>query len=434
MEIDTSVQAESENFDTGVDIDKAMQKQPISNHVTLGLKEHDDFGDIGFDGRFQEKHNHIFVDEEDVHFLPAARSIDYVKESFISRLSAISVGPVKAFNIMKTMIDDYFRNITFSSALLGSETVDYYRWLLSSFVNVFGIEPKVVVTDQDAAMKRAIKDFCSPRCTLVEFFTHFETTMEFRRHAHRRNDHDKMETDVVITKCMSKTHHTLGDVEFFEIRDFKQPCTSSFKVQYSKQEDGITICCTCKRFEQFGKLCRQILYVLRYVDITEFPRRSVLRRWMRDVVSNSSIDCNIRFDEISRSSEIDKVGWGFNELCRYRDHIKSYMDKADEIMVVAPPPSRKDRFADMGGNFEKSNSTIRVPIKIRTKGYGVQKRLKTNREIAIQKFSKIQKSCHVCSGKRHNNRTCKEKVSSTVIGSNKTMMHYYQLLFVYCVL
>ncbi|XP_021995457.1 uncharacterized protein LOC110892610 [Helianthus annuus] len=208
---------------------------------------------------------------------------------------------------------------------------------------------------------------CNPRCTLVEFFSHFETAMDIQRHEHRKNDHDT-----------------------------------------SKQEDGLSISCTCKRFEQFGMLCRHIFYVLRYDDITEFPRRYVLRRWMRDVVSNGSIHCNIRFDEIGRNSEIDEV---FREIvvaneyvvnrvqsqqsCCYRDHIKAYIDKADEVMVAAPPSSRKDRFVDIGGNIEKSDAMIRVPIKIRTKGCGVQKRIKSNREIAIQKSSKIQKSCRV---------------------------------------
>ncbi|XP_035844062.1 protein FAR1-RELATED SEQUENCE 5-like [Helianthus annuus] len=565
---------------------------------------------------FEEEHNHIFVEDEDIHFLLAARSIDYVKESFISGLSAINIGPVKAFNIMKTMyggfgevgaskvdcknyrrdlnlyigeydaemvvrrlirkkeccpgftcdyvigedrrlkglfwadeqsktnytvfgdifgfdatykstskydlvfvpftgIDNHFRNVTFGGALLGSETADSYRWLLRCFVNAFGSEPKVVVTDQDAAMKRPIKDvlsrsrhrlcmwhiweklktkvgpvlsantdfntrmthvvwndtiipedfetewhsimstfglenhewlkdmydlrfdwipayyhgedlaglmrttsrcesenyffgqICNPRCTLVEFFTHFETAMDIQRHEHRRNDHDT-----------------------------RQPRTSFFKVQYSKQEDGLSISCSCKRFEQFGILCRHIFYVLRYDDITEFPRRYVHRRWMRDVVSVGSNHSNIRFDEIGRNSEIEKVYreivvaneyvvnrlvGDLDELCRYRDHIKSYIDKVDEVMVVSPPPSRKERFADIGGNLEKSDSMIRVPIKIRTKGCGVQKRIKSNREIAIQKSSKIQKSCRVCGGKGHNSRTCKDKVSSNAIGSSNAM-------------
>lgn len=60
-----------------------------------------------------------------------------------------------------TGIDNHFRNVTFGGALLGSETADSYRWLLRCFVNAFGSEPKVVVTDQDAAMKRAIKDVLS---------------------------------------------------------------------------------------------------------------------------------------------------------------------------------------------------------------------------------------------------------------------------------
>ncbi|XP_035838198.1 protein FAR1-RELATED SEQUENCE 5-like [Helianthus annuus] len=536
---------------------------------------------------------------------PAARSIDYVKESFISGLSAINIGPIKAFNIMKTMyggfgevgaskvdcknyrrdlnlyigeydakmadeqsktnytvfgnivgfdatyksnkydlvfvpftgIDNHFRNVTFGGALLGSETAYSYRWLLRCFVNAFGNEPKVVVTDQDAAMKRAIKDvlsrsrhrlcmwhiweklktkvspvlssnidfntrmthvvwndtiipedfetewhsimytfglenhewlkdmydlrfdwipsyyhgenlaglmhtmsrcesenyffgqFCNPRCTLVEFFTHFETAMDFQRHEHRRNDHDtryiqsktwsdfvlekqaseiytktifkdiQIEIDAAITKCMSKSHDIVGDVQYYEIKDFKQPCTSLFKVQYSKQEDGLSISCTCKCFEEFGILCLHIFYVLR----------------------NSEIDKVFREIVVGNEYVVNRLVGDLDELCRYRDHIKIYIDKADEVMVVAPPPSRKERFADIGGNLEKLDSMIRVPIKIRIKGCGVQKRIKSNREIAIQKSSKIQKSCRVCGGKGHNSRTCKDKVSSNAIGSSNTM-------------
>ncbi|XP_035844834.1 protein FAR1-RELATED SEQUENCE 5-like [Helianthus annuus] len=309
--------------------------------------------------------------------------------------------------VLFTGIDNHFRNVTFGGALLGSETADSYRWLLRFFVNAFGSEPKVVVTDQDAAMKRAIKDALSrsrhrlcmwhiweklkttvgpvlsanidfnTRTTHVvwndtiipeDFETewhsimstfglenhewlkdiHFETAMDIQRHEHRRNDHDtryiqcktwsdfvlekqaseiytktifkdiKIEIDAAITKCMSKSLDT---------------------VQYNKHEDGLSISFSCKRFEQFGILCRHIFYVLRYDDITEFPRRYVHRRWMRDVVSNGSNHCNIRFDEIGRNSEIDKVYreivvaneyvvnrlvGDLDELCRYMDHIKSY--------------------------------------------------------------------------------------------------------------
>ena len=101
---------------------------------------------------------------------------------------------------------------------------------------------------------------CNPRCTLVEFFTHFETAMDIQRHEHRRNDHDtryiqsktwsdfvlekqaseiytktifkdiQIKIDAAITKCMSKSHDIVGDVQYYEIKDFRQPCTSFFKV------------------------------------------------------------------------------------------------------------------------------------------------------------------------------------------------------------
>ncbi|XP_021980269.2 protein FAR1-RELATED SEQUENCE 5 [Helianthus annuus] len=623
-----------ENSKTIVRRNRGSKRVGCNAHVKLILENNNMFK-IYY---FEEEHNHIFVEDEDIHFLPAARSIDYVKESFISGLSAINIGPVKTFNIMKTMyggfgevgaskvdcknyrrdlnlyigeydaemvvrrlirkkeccpgftcdyvigedrrlkglfradeqskkklysvwydlvfvpftrIDNHFRNVTFGGALLGSETADSYRWLLRCYA--FGSEPKVVVTDQDAAMKRAIKDvlprsrhrlcmwhiweklktkvgpvlssntdfntrmthvvwndtiipedfetewhsimstfglenhewlkdmydlrfdwipayyhgedlagfmrttsrcesenyffgqICNPRCTLVEFFTHFETAMDIQRHEHRRNDHDtryikcKLWSDFVLEKQASEiyTQTIFKDIQI-EINAAITKCMSKSvdTVQYIKEEDGLSISCSCKRFEQFGILCRHIFYVLRYEDISEFPRRYVHRRWMRDVVSVGSNHSNIRFDEIGRNSEIDKVYreivvaneyvvnrlvGDLDELCRYRDHIKSYIDKADEVMVAAPPPSRKERFAYIGGNIEKSDSMIHVPIKVRTKGCGVQKRIKSNREIAIQKSSKIQKSCRVCGGKGYNSRTCKDKVSSNAIGSSNAM-------------
>ncbi|XP_022031669.1 protein FAR1-RELATED SEQUENCE 5-like [Helianthus annuus] len=198
-----------------------------------------------------------------------------------------------------TGIDNHNRNITLGVALLGSETADSYRWLLRMYVKAFGVAPKVVVTDQDLAMKTVILDvlpdschrlcmwhiwekltpklgpvlcnitdlkkktlakivwsdsisrnefeekwhailseyglsnhewlgslynirhdwipayyleenlsglmrttsrsesenhffnqFCNPHLTLVEFFSHFETTIEAQRYEHRKNDHE----------------------------------------------------------------------------------------------------------------------------------------------------------------------------------------------------------------------------------------------------
>ncbi|XP_076959139.1 protein FAR-RED IMPAIRED RESPONSE 1-like [Bidens hawaiensis] len=55
-----------------------------------------------------------------------------------------------------TAIDNHCRNVTVGATLLSSESIESYSWLLQVFLDSFGIAPKVVVTDQDAAMKQAI--------------------------------------------------------------------------------------------------------------------------------------------------------------------------------------------------------------------------------------------------------------------------------------
>ncbi|XP_021980508.1 protein FAR1-RELATED SEQUENCE 2-like [Helianthus annuus] len=55
-----------------------------------------------------------------------------------------------------TSIDNHHCNVTFAAALLASETADTYIWLLRVFLKAIGSQPKVVVTDQDPAMKKVI--------------------------------------------------------------------------------------------------------------------------------------------------------------------------------------------------------------------------------------------------------------------------------------
>ncbi|XP_022032971.1 protein FAR1-RELATED SEQUENCE 5-like [Helianthus annuus] len=56
-----------------------------------------------------------------------------------------------------TGIDNHCRNVTLGAGLLASESIESYKWLLQSFLDSFGKQPKVVVTDQDPEMKQAIE-------------------------------------------------------------------------------------------------------------------------------------------------------------------------------------------------------------------------------------------------------------------------------------
>ncbi|XP_076916857.1 protein FAR1-RELATED SEQUENCE 5-like [Bidens hawaiensis] len=142
---------------------------------------------------FVEGHNHELVDAKDMHFVGSNRKLTHVQQDIIYELSTLNLGHVKAFNIMRTKyggfeevgatkddcknfkqrltcyigeynmvfaqftaIDNHCRNVTVGAALLSSESIESYSWLLKVFLDSFGIAPKVVVTDQDPVMKQAI--------------------------------------------------------------------------------------------------------------------------------------------------------------------------------------------------------------------------------------------------------------------------------------
>ncbi|XP_022032748.1 protein FAR1-RELATED SEQUENCE 5-like [Helianthus annuus] len=148
-----------------------------------------------------------------------------------------------------TGIDNHCRNVTLGAGLLVSESTESYKWLLNSLVNSFGRQPKVVVTDQEPAMKQAIEgvfttsrhrlcmwhimkkmadkvghelcnneEFKRKMCDIIwsdsiepgvferqwklvmidfEFMNHFDGSMDVQRFNHRKNDHISRYTELV---------------------------------------------------------------------------------------------------------------------------------------------------------------------------------------------------------------------------------------------
>ncbi|XP_022040195.1 protein FAR1-RELATED SEQUENCE 5-like [Helianthus annuus] len=237
--------------------------------------------------------------------------------------------------------------------------------------------------------------FCNPGCTLVEFLGYFDSAIEAQRHEHRKNDHDTRNTNAEIW------------AEDFVLEDqasriFTRTIflTSSWRYKMvMMREDDMTVYCTCKRFEQFGLLCSHIFCVLRMLDIREFPQRYILRRWTREAIPNSAPGAILginetedRYNEVNRvvreitystESVINKLVTNFDALCSFRDHVVNYFKTADELVVNAPPKSRRERFAEITGNTKPSDAIVRVPIGTRFKGMGKPKRMKSKCEIAL---------------------------------------------------
>ncbi|XP_035829957.1 protein FAR-RED IMPAIRED RESPONSE 1-like [Helianthus annuus] len=457
--------------------------------------------------KFFEEHNHDLVERPDKHFLPTERHLTMLQKHVIHSMSKLNLGPVKAFNVMKTCfggfedvgaskvefknynrqinlfigeydadmvvrhldekkhsqpnfsydyftdgdnrlkglfwcddqakrnyhvfgdvisfdatyrskkyimvfvpftgIDNHHCNVTFGAALLASETADTYTWLLRVFLKVVGSQPKVVVTDQDPAMKKAISTVGVRLCNSTNFkecicgvvWTDILTPEEF-----------ESEWEVVIREFNLADNDWLSDILHsgnlgsLHTMEWKS-CRALYerhrgrRVMYRKSD--CTCSCSCRRFEQFGLLCRHIFYVLRSMDIKEFPIQYILNRWRKEASPNYSPEYSISREymteldpgvqsmmrDIIFSTEytLNRLSGNKGELFLYKDHVQSYMKKVQDMQIVAPPTSTRDRFAEITGKYKNDKNPIKVPVEYKSKGACCRKRLKSKQEIAIEK-------------------------------------------------
>lgn len=56
-----------------------------------------------------------------------------------------------------TAIDNHKKCVTVGAGMLANETTDAYIWLLQAFLDAFKKQPRIIVTDQDPSMKKAIE-------------------------------------------------------------------------------------------------------------------------------------------------------------------------------------------------------------------------------------------------------------------------------------
>ncbi|XP_076953234.1 protein FAR-RED IMPAIRED RESPONSE 1-like [Bidens hawaiensis] len=317
-----------------------------------------------------------------------------------------------------TAIDNHCRNATVGAALLSSESIESYSWLLKVFLDSFGIAQKVVVTDQDPAMKQAIS-FLS----LVKFFSHFDHCMEIQRHNGRKNDHDTRYTHPYPERvaCLKSTEEE--DFVRFSVFDFNAYVPGCLEVLFKKdgeEEIDSTISCGCKRFEHYGLLCRHNLYILNLFRVTRFPKKYMVDRWKRDAVVNPRTapistfgnDKNLKVKEIAREITlageylINSYATDVDELTKVGDQMNIMLKQADETRYKITHLSKRDRFAAILGYDQPSEVTVRVPSGIKNKGCGSHKRIKSQKEIVISRSGKKYRECKVCHKQGHNSRTC----------------------------
>ncbi|KAK9070415.1 hypothetical protein SSX86_010817 [Deinandra increscens subsp. villosa] len=88
----------------------------------------------------------------------ARPTIKHLERLFLLMQPSTQTSMVQDGFVPFTGIDNHFHNVSFGTGLLSSETKESYKWILEMFLKSFGCQPKVVVTDQDSAMKITVEN------------------------------------------------------------------------------------------------------------------------------------------------------------------------------------------------------------------------------------------------------------------------------------
>ncbi|XP_021991700.1 uncharacterized protein LOC110888483 [Helianthus annuus] len=227
-----------------------------------------------------------------------------------------------------------------------------------------------------------------------------------------------------LSKCLPM--ETKIEEPFLKIsmKDWKAHGDGLLEVCFKKGEDVIASC-SCRRFEQYGLLCKHIYFVFKMFKVKEIPNKYVMRRWTKDVVPNAlnnTSDLNVDDNdghkkakevayEIMQTGEnlIGNLMRDFDHLVIVRDQIREMKEMVDELRITKPIDPKFDRYSRLIG-YEKPNTdappTVRVPTGIRNKGRGSHKRIKSKKEQIISLKGKRSRTCSVCNTKGHDIRTC----------------------------
>lgn len=98
--------------------------------------------------------------------------------------------------------------------------------------------------------------------------------------------------------------------------------------------EGVKVCCTCRKFESCGILCRHSLKVFVVEGIRNLPREYILKRWTKHAKSDSMLDASF-VDLKGRNCKYDLTASRYNSLCADALRCAKEGSRSDELYKVA---------------------------------------------------------------------------------------------------
>ncbi|GJS01953.1 FAR1-related sequence 5-like protein [Tanacetum coccineum] len=246
-----------------------------------------------------------------------------------------------------TEIDNRRKCVTVGSGFLLREDAEAYTWLLTSFMTAHEKQPKMIITDQDGAMKLAIekvlneskhrlcmwhimqkipaKIICKEIYNETDFkerfnkimWNMFMEPMEFEEKWSKLIEDFGLQNHKWMTKMFNLREMWLPayfiDSSLFglmrttsrsesENAFFKSFTNHGSTLVMHSLKDG-SVECTCRHFIRDGFLCRHVFCVLKNRDIDVILEKYILRRWRRDIIPPALRRNTNRYREKNESIE-----------------------------------------------------------------------------------------------------------------------------------
>ncbi|XP_074294079.1 protein FAR1-RELATED SEQUENCE 5-like [Silene latifolia] len=301
-------------------------------------------------------------------------------------------------------------------------------------------------TQRSESQNSYFKRFESIDGTLVELWLRFQSAMEQQCYNHRSLDAandstlPQVSSKTMIEKHASKIYtHTV----FYEFQEQVQMASCScavrgfseqgnmhiinvedayrkhriFQVAHNNESKETT--CTCKMFERKGILCKHIIWIISGKGLQSIPEQYIETRWTKKSYRKPlyGLDGKLLQDYDPtdlRKLELSRVWSEFYATISVLNSMPENQIKELSLMLLqfrekinpTKESLTKDQELEMLlGCTAKSNITVLPPKIAKNKGSG--KRMKSNKDKAIEKASKPKRLCNNCKQMgHHDKRNC----------------------------
>ncbi|KAK9740600.1 hypothetical protein RND81_03G046900 [Saponaria officinalis] len=307
-------------------------------------------------------------------------------------------------------------------------------------------------TSRSESENSFFENFTNPHLSVVEFWMHYQTTMDAQRWKHSKLTADsKNSSHVLATPLLLEKHASefYTPSIFYEFQEeLKESCFRCGLEKISKEEktekisiidrdrnkvyevvcSDVKFNCSCKRFERYALLCRHVLWVLNTKGYEEIPGDYLIDRWgkfarFRPIfnVSNTTLlaDCaslDTRQHQISElwSEVFTSVSLVEDDEGNAADLLLLLRNFNEKLLVSSSSSKNRNKKSEIEillGSKIPTQATVLPPKQSKNKGS--RRRMISEKEKALEEHSKPLRKCRARGQMaNHDSKNFKNKTNS----------------------